>query len=104
MTVATTAIRYDGVSALLILAAGDIAAERGSAARFDGGHHFQLCVAHVAAIGMTPSGTEVAEYIYRLFCQLLFTQAFLFKQLRLFERIAERAIVRAAVKVRPAIV
>src|SRR5215468_2506284 len=63
MTVATTAIRYDGVSALLILAAGDIAAERGSAARFDGGHHFQLCVAHVAAIGMTPSGTEVAEYI-----------------------------------------
>lgn len=44
------------------------------------------------------------EVPYRLFCQLLFTQAFLFKQLRLFERIAERAIVRAAVKVRPAIV
>ena len=58
----------------------------------------------MAAVGLTPSGTVVAEDIYRLFCQLLFTQAFLFKQLRLFERIAERAIVRAAVKVRPAIV
>jgi hypothetical protein len=30
-----------------------------------------LCVAHVAAIGLTPSGTEVAKDIYRLFCQLL---------------------------------
>ena len=58
----------------------------------------------MAAVGLSPSGTGVAEDIYRLFCQLLFTQAFLFKQLRLFERIAERAIVRAAVKVRPAIV
>src|SRR5262252_10619864 len=43
--------------------AAGVRAERGSAARFDGGHHFQLCVAHVVAMGMTPSGTEVAEYI-----------------------------------------
>jgi hypothetical protein len=63
-----------------------------------------LAKAHVASVSVAPSGTVVAEDIYRLFCQLLFTQAFLFKQLRLFERIAERAIVRAAVKVRPAIV
>ena len=81
-----------------------MAAERRRAAALDGPHHLQLVEAHVAAVGLTPSGTVVAEDIYRLFCQLLFTQAFLFKQLRLFERIAERAIVRAAVKVRPAIV
>src|SRR5262245_59343022 len=59
----TTTICYDGVGALLVLAARDIAAESGSAARLDGAHHFQLCVAHVATVGITPSGTEVAEDI-----------------------------------------
>jgi len=104
MAVATTAVGDDSVAALRVLAACDIAAKGRRAARLDGAHHLQLCVADMAAVGITPSGAEVAQDIYRLFCQLLFTQAFLFKQLRLFERIAERAIVRAAVKVRPAIV
>ena len=47
--------------ALRVLAARDIAAKGGGAAGLDRAHHLQLCVAHVAAIGLTPSGTEVAE-------------------------------------------
>jgi hypothetical protein len=63
VTVATAAIRYDGVGALRVLAARDIAAKRRRAADLDGTHHLQLCVADVAAIGITPSGAEVAEDI-----------------------------------------
>ena len=74
------------------------------AARFNRCHDATLATIEVAGIGLAVGFAVAAEDIYRLFCQLLFTQAFLFKQLRLFERIAERAIVRAAVKVRPAIV
>ena len=104
MPIAAAVEGNDGVTARRVLAARDMTSERRCAAALDGRHHLQLAEAHTGAIGLTPSGTVVAEDIYRLFCQLLFTQAFLFKQLRLFERIAERAIVHAAVKVRPAIV
>jgi hypothetical protein len=56
-----TAVRYDGVRALLVLAARDIAAERRRAAGLDRAHHLQLRVGYVAAVGFTPSGAEVAE-------------------------------------------
>ena len=51
------------MAALRVLAARDMAAERRRAAGLDGAHHLQLCVAHVAAVGITPSGTVVAEDI-----------------------------------------
>ena len=37
-----------------------------------GTHHLQLVEAHVAAIGFTPSGSMVAENIYRLIFQVVF--------------------------------
>jgi hypothetical protein len=37
--------------------------ERRRAAALDGPHHLQLPEAHVAAIGLAPSGTVVAEDI-----------------------------------------
>ena len=63
MTVATTAIRYDGVSTLLILAARDIAAQACGAAGQDRAHHLQLRMAHMAAVSVKPSGAKVAEDI-----------------------------------------
>ena len=51
------------MAALRVLAARDVATERRGAAGLDGAHDLQLCVAHVAAIGITPSGTEVVEDI-----------------------------------------
>jgi hypothetical protein len=45
------------------LAVRDITAESRGAAHLDGAHHLKLCVAHVAAVGVTPSGPEVAEDI-----------------------------------------
>ena len=44
-----------------VLAARDMAAERRRAAALDGAHHLELAEAHVAAVGMTPSGPVVAE-------------------------------------------
>jgi hypothetical protein len=61
MTVATAAVGDDGMATLGVLAACDIAAKRCRAAGLDRAHDLQLCVAHVAAVGVTPSGTEVAE-------------------------------------------
>ena len=49
--------------ALRVLAAGDIAAKCRGAAGLNRAHHLQLCVAHVPAIGLTPSGAEVAKDI-----------------------------------------
>jgi len=82
----------------------DMPTQSSRSASFNRYHNAKLATIEVAGIGLAVGFAVAAEDIYRLFCQLLFTQAFLFKQLRLFERIAERAIVRAAVKVRPAIV
>jgi hypothetical protein len=56
-----TAIRDDGMTARLVLAARDIATKRRGTAGLDGAHHLQLRVAHVTAVGVTPSGAEVAE-------------------------------------------
>ena len=44
-----------------VLAAGNVPAEGCRAAALDGTHHLQLGKAHVAAVGLTPSGTVVAE-------------------------------------------
>ena len=44
-----------------VLAAGNVAAEGCRAAALDGTHHLQLSKAHVTAVGLTPSGTVVAE-------------------------------------------
>ena len=63
VTVATTAVCDEGMATLGVLAARDITSKRRRAAGLDGAHHLQLCVADVAAIGITPSGTEVAEDI-----------------------------------------
>ena len=44
-----------------VLAACNMPAEGCCAAALDGAHHLQLGEAHVTAIGLTPSGTVVAE-------------------------------------------
>ena len=44
-----------------VLAACDVAAERRRAAALDRAHHLQLVEAHMAAVGLAPSGTVVAE-------------------------------------------
>ena len=61
--VATTVIGDDGVSARLVLATCNMAAERRRAAALDRRHHLQLVEAHVSAVGLTPSGSVVAENI-----------------------------------------
>ena len=49
------------MAARRVLAARDVAAERGSAAALDRAHHLQLIEAHMAAVGLAPSRTVVAE-------------------------------------------
>jgi len=61
VAVATTAVRDHRVAALGVLATRDVAAKRRRAAGLDRAHHLQLCVAHVPAVGLKPSGTEVPE-------------------------------------------
>ena len=63
VAVATTAVRDHRVAALGVLATRHIAAECRGAAGLDRAHHLQLCVAHVSAVGVTPSGAEVVEDI-----------------------------------------
>jgi hypothetical protein len=46
-----------------VLTAGNVPAEGCRAAVLNGTHHLQLGEAHVAAVGLTPSGTVVAEDI-----------------------------------------
>ena len=46
-----------------VLTAGNVAAEGCRAAALNGTHHLQLGKAHVTAVGLTPSGTVVAEDI-----------------------------------------
>jgi hypothetical protein len=49
------------MAAGIVLAARDMPAERRRSATLDRAHHLHLMQAHVAAIGITPSGTVVAE-------------------------------------------
>jgi len=49
------------MAACRVLAACDVAAERRRAAALDCAHHLQLVEAHMAAVGLAPSGTVVAE-------------------------------------------
>src|SRR5207302_538454 len=54
--VAATIVADDRVRALVVLAARNMTSERRRAAALDGRHHLQLAKAHMAAIGITPSG------------------------------------------------
>ena len=49
------------MAARCVLAACDVAAERRRAAALDCTHHLQLVEAHMAAVGLTPRGTVIAE-------------------------------------------
>ena len=44
-----------------VLATCDVPAKRCRAAALDRTHHLQLIEAHMAAVGLTPSGTLIAE-------------------------------------------
>jgi hypothetical protein len=66
VAIATTAIGDDGVSARRVLATRNMTSERRRTAALDGRHHLQLPEAHMAAIGLTPSGAVVAEDIRNL--------------------------------------
>ena len=54
------------MTARRVLAARNMTSERRRAATLDGRHHLQLVEAHVTAVGLTPSGTVVAEDIRNL--------------------------------------
>src|SRR5215471_3760719 len=81
----------------------NVSAEGRRAAALDRAHYLHLHMGEVTLDGTTPGGAVIAKNIYRLFCQLLFTQAFLFKQLRLFERIAERPSCARPSRCRPSL-
>ena len=49
------------MAARCVLTACDVAAERRRAAAFDCTHHLQLVEAHMAAVGLAPGGTVIAE-------------------------------------------
>ena len=49
------------MAASRVLAVRDMPAERRRAAALDRAHHLQLIEAHMAAVGLAPSGTVVAE-------------------------------------------
>jgi len=49
------------MAARRVLAACDVATERRRAAAFDCTHHLELVEAHMAAVGLTPGGTVIAE-------------------------------------------
>ena len=49
------------MAARRVLAACDMAAERHRTAALDRTHHLQLVEAHMAAVGLAPGGTVVAE-------------------------------------------
>ena len=70
------------VAALGVLATRHIAAERRRAAGLDRAHHLQLCVAHVSAVGVTPSGAEVAEDIGDLESRALHERTWLLRCVR----------------------
>ena len=49
------------MAARRVLAACDVAAERRRAAALDRAHHLQLVETHMAAVGLAPGGTVIAE-------------------------------------------
>jgi hypothetical protein len=51
------------MAASAVLAAHDVPTEGCRAATLDGTHHLQLVKADMAAVGLTPSGTMLAEDI-----------------------------------------
>src|SRR5215831_2949051 len=61
VAVATTVVGDGRVSARLVLAPCNVAAERRRAAALDRSHDLQLLEADMAAVGLTPSGAVVAE-------------------------------------------
>ena len=54
------------MAARRVLAARDVAAERRRAAALDGAHHLQLVEARMAAVGLAPRGTVLAEDVREL--------------------------------------
>ena len=71
------------MATLGVLAACNIAAKRRRAAGLDGAHDLQLCVADVAAVGVTPSRTEVSEDVRDLQSRTLHESAGLLRAVRL---------------------
>src|SRR5450631_3454686 len=61
MPIAATVVGNDRVAASVVLTARNVSTECRCAAALDGTHHLQLAEAHVAAVGVAPSGTVVAE-------------------------------------------
>ena len=59
--VATGVVGDDCVRARVVIATRNMAAESRRAAALDGTHHLQLAETDVAAVGVTPSGTVIAE-------------------------------------------
>jgi hypothetical protein len=54
------------MAARRVLAACDVAAERRRATALDRAHHLQLVEAHMAAVGLAPRGTVLAEDVREL--------------------------------------
>src|SRR5271166_2873727 len=67
MPVTARVVSDERMAARGVLAACDVAAERHRAAALDCAHHLQLVEAHMAAVGLAPSGTVLAEALSR--CQ-----------------------------------
>ena len=63
MPIAATVVGNRGEAAPLVLTARNVPAERRRAAVLDRAHHLQLSEAHMAAVGLTPSGTMVTEQV-----------------------------------------
>jgi len=63
MSIAAGVVGDDGVAAAPVLTTRNMPAESRRAAALDGAHHLQLGQAHMAAVGVTPSGPVVAEDI-----------------------------------------
>src|SRR5262245_8824612 len=61
--VATTVVGDAGMSAGVVLATCNMAAERRRAAALDRTHYLQLLQADVAAVDLTPSGAVIAENV-----------------------------------------
>src|SRR5579871_11587 len=61
MPVTARVVGDERMAARRVLAACDVAAERHRAAALDCTHHLELVEAHMATVGLTPSGTVIAE-------------------------------------------
>jgi len=66
MPVAAGVVADLRVAACYVLAACDMAAERGRAAALDGTHHLQLVEAHMRAVGLAPRRAVIAENVREL--------------------------------------